>query len=159
MSEIVYACPLPEGDFYITDIPFFGRIRPDKIDEFFGVAKHFEGSLVELLLNRESTVIYHIDFNYIGRLGDESFLRPVLLGANYHKGHSEGRYKIIVQNVFERKGPWVLFRPPGSNNKTFYLQDVSLPGLVKPEFGEVEVNPLKIRNRYLHRGNSSAIFE
>jgi len=160
MSRIVCAAPvpLPEGDFYITEGQFYSRIRPDKLDEFFDVAIPEERTLAEVLLQDESAAVYHLDLENLGRLGDAVFVQPLLLGANYHKGHSEGKHKIIVQDVSARRGPWVLFRPSGSGEKTFYLQDMVSPGLAEPQFAGDVANPSKIRRRFLHLGDPQLIF-
>lgn len=112
-----------------------------------------------MLLENESTAIYHLDCENIDSLGDDLFIRPLLLGVNYHNGHSEGDYKVIVQNIPERKGPWVLFKPTNSIEKTFYLQHMAFPKLMKPKFEEEVANPLKIKSRYLYNGNPLEIFE
>lgn len=154
MSEIISKDELPSPKWY-------SRIQSDKLDEIFAKAKKYPDSLVDLLLNNESTAVYHLDPTNTYCLGDKSnpvFIRPVLLGVNYHEGHSEGAYKIVVQNIPKRKGPWVLFKPPGSREDTFYLQNMILPEIWKPEFREEVDNVLKISKRYLHKGDPLDIF-
>lgn len=160
MSRIVCAFPesLPEGKFYITDVPYDSRIIPGKLDAFFDSAHPAEGTLAEILLQNEATAIYHLNPQNLGRLRGKNFVKPLLLGANYHNGHSEGDHKIIVQDVVSRRGPWVLFKPPGSEEKTFYLQHMVFPSSNEPRFEEEVANPLKIKRRFLHHGNPDAIF-
>lgn len=142
----------------------YEQINPKKIDEYFEKGKEFERNLSDLLLENFSTAIFHVCPKRLDYLGDsknpiKTFMQPLLLGVNYHKGHSEGDYKIVVQNLREKKGPWVLFRPPNLNEDTFYLQDMVFPRIVKPKFEENVCNPLKINNFYVFRGDPLRIFE
>ncbi len=151
-STILNAHRLPSG------LTFF-KIPPDRLDEVMTPGELFNRSIADLLLNNESTALYHLDPANTYNLGNNFYLQPVLLGVNYHHGHSEGDYKILVQNLPERKGPWVLFRPSGSMEDTFYLQDMVFPRNFKPTFSEDVANNLKINERYFHRGDPLAIFE
>ena len=155
MSEII----LREG------IGPFERISPQEWNRIFSERAKFDGTLADLLLNNESTAVLHLDSSQVGNLGTDpenelmEYIKPLLLGVNYHNGHSEGDYKIVVQNIPERKGPYVLFSPPDSNVTTFHLQDMVFPDLDEPRFQESVANSLKIRSFYLHRGNPLQIFE
>lgn len=142
----------------------YEQIDPKKIDEYFEKGEGVGRSLSDLLLENFSTAIFHVCPNRLSYLGGsknpiKTFMQPLLLGVNYHKGHSEGDYKIVVQNLHEKKGPWVLFIPPNSNEDIFYLQDMVFPRIVKPKFEENVANPLKINTFYVFRGNPLRIFE
>lgn len=137
----------------------FQRISSGRFDDYFNEMEKFNGSVTDLLLNNDSTVVYHLDKNRINSNFPEPCLRPLFLGANYHDGHSEGDFKIIIQDVVNRRGPWVLFRPPGSNERIFYLQNMVFPHNFKPKFEEDVENPGKIDNFYLIRGNPLEVFD
>ncbi|MBS3116538.1 hypothetical protein J4421_02980 [Candidatus Woesearchaeota archaeon] len=134
------------------------RIPPGELDGIVAQAARFSGTIARLLLDNESTALYHLD-PAIVTPWDDTYIQPLLLGVNYHHGHSEGRHKIVVQNVPERKGPWILFKPPGSTEDTFYLQDLTCPGVIEPRFEEEVANIGKIQQSYLHIGDPLAIFE
>lgn len=143
----------------------YDQIAPQKIDEYFERGEEFiSGTLADLLLDNDQTAVFHVDANRTQTLGSPedppaiTYMKPLLLGVNYHMGHSEGNHKIVVQNVPERKGPYVLFHPPGSRERKFYLQDVAFPRSCKPKFEEDVANPLKIRRFYLFRGDPLQIF-
>ncbi len=145
------------------EIPY-DKIEPGNMQDYFKRGERTSDTLADLLLKSDSTAIFHMDPNRLAHLGDpknpvKTYMRPLLLGVNYHRGHSEGGYKIVVQDIPQRKGPWVLFRPPGSNEDTFYLQDVIFPGIVRASFSEDVANPLKIKRFYLCSGNPLEIFE
>ena len=162
-SVIVEAKQLPEGSFYVTEVPYFDRVKPRRLGEFFNSFQSkqvYNGPLSDLLLNNKSTAVYHLSASNIGLLGEDlKFVEPMLLGVNYHEGHSEGKHKIVVQNIPQRKGPWVLHRPPGSEEKTFFLQDMVFPRMMPPTFNQFVDAPLKINKYFLHRGNPLEIFE
>jgi hypothetical protein len=142
--------------------PSYGWVRPRELDAFFDAfdaQRKYDGSLADLLLGNESTVVYHLNKSITNQFRGQKEIRPILLGANCHRGHSEGNYKIIVQNIPERKGPWVLHRPPGSEEKTFFLQDMVFPGMIKPKFEENQAAPAKVRKYYLHKGDPLEIFD
>lgn len=141
----------------------YEQIHPEERDKYFEAGEDFKDGLADLLLENDSTAVFHVDPKRLSYLGDPKnpvkiFMKPVLLGVNYHHGNSDGDYKIIVQNIPERKGPWVLFRPPGSKEKAFYLQDVT-PVISDPRFKEDVANPLKIKRHYLYRGDPLKIFK
>ncbi|MCJ7816369.1 MAG: hypothetical protein MUP55_00800 [Candidatus Aenigmarchaeota archaeon] len=152
MSEIICKCDIP------SDIFEPAGIRSENLGRVFNATKKYQGSIAELLLNNESTAIYHLNPENTFCLGDSVYIRPVLLGVNYHNGHSEGQHKIIVQNIPEKKGPWVIFRPLGSEERKFYLQNMIFPRTFPPEFQEESDAPAKILKRYLHKGNPLEIF-
>ena len=135
------------------------NIPPNRLDEYFEKGEWFNGTLAELLLQNERTAVYHIDPERTFFLGDvNEYYKQLFLGANYNgNAHSEGKYRIVVQNVQERKGPYVLFNPPGANERTFYLQSVDR--LFEPKFEEMCPVPGKILSWYLCRGNPLQIFE
>ncbi len=137
----------------------YDKIEPSNIDDYFEKGEEYQGSLATLLLENESTAIFHVDNDRTFKMGDQDYMEAFLLGVNYHDGHSEGDYKIVVQDVAEEKGPWVLFRPPGSDERTFYLQHPVFPGLYNPKFEKNVANPLKIKHFYLFRGNPKKTFE
>ena len=64
----------------------------------------------------------------------------------------------VVQDVTRRLGPWVLFAPPGSDERTFFLQHLVFPHLLPPKFEIQVANPLKIRSRYYHIGDPHEVF-
>jgi hypothetical protein len=141
--------------------PYTPKLFPETLDAYFGGQWHPERTLADVLLENDATAIYHIDptrfwsfpEDYQGR----PHLRPLLLGVNYHLGHSEGDYKVVVQNIPQRKGPWVLFRPPSSDEHSFYLQNLVYTGHA-PEFSEDVANIPKINDFYLFRGDPLQIF-
>lgn len=142
----------------------YDNIDPAKIDEYFENGENVDISLSDLLLNNDSTAIFHVSPDRVYHLGDPespiaTYLKYLLLGVNYNNGHSEGKYKIIVQNIPELKGPWVLFRPPNSNENTFHLQDMIFPETTKPKFEGDVGNPLKILSFYLFRGDPLKVFK
>lgn len=97
------------------EIPY-ERVRHEDLDEYF--RSGIDQDLAELLLHNVSTAIFHVDAQRTDCLGDPEdsalvYAKPLLLGVNYHLGSSEGYHKIVVQNIPERKGPYVLFRPLG----------------------------------------------
>jgi len=147
------------------DIGPHTRVHPNEWDKIFSGRPKFDGTLADLLLNNEATSVFHVDPTQVDFLGTEpedkenQFVRTILLGVNYHRGHSKGDYKIVVQNIPERKGPYVLIRPPNSNETTFYLQDMTFPYSVEPQFQEDVSTPGKIRKSYLHRGDPLQIFK
>lgn len=166
MSKIISVHPLPRGDLYVTEVPFYNRIRPECLDEFFSLPTMHHDNFVDLLLDGESIAVYHLDPDNVRYLGNPQtdpyatpYVQPLLLCANYHNGHSEGDHKIIIQNIPDKKGPWVLYRPPGSHNSTFHFHDVVFPDQLEPKFEEEVANPLKILYRYLHKGDPLEIFE
>lgn len=117
---------------------------------------HYPGDLAELLLENESTAVYHIDPSRVDFMGRTERL---LLGVNYHYGHSEAQYTIAVQNIPERRGQWVLFRPPGSEESTFYLDRVGAHmRCYGPQFEDEVVNLGKIEHMFLYRGDPLQIF-
>src|SRR3989338_2219698 len=147
------------SEIILDDVGPHTRIHPHEWDGIFSEHPKFGGTLADLLLGNEATAVLHVGPAQVGFLGtdpenrENQFVRTLLLGVNYHErrgmGHSEGRYKIVVQNIPERKGPYVLFRPPNSGETTFYLQDMVFPALTEPEFEEQVSAPGKIRGYYL----------
>jgi hypothetical protein len=131
------------------------HLSKDVVDAFFR-NDPYEGLIVDLLLNTESCAVMHV-----GETNTSPFRQGTydlsLLGVNYTNGHSEGMYKIVVQDVEERRGPWVLYRPPGSKNKIFTLQDVSIPSL-PGVFSKAPANIRKIDTWYIARGDAQDIF-
>ena len=154
MSEIIF-----------DDVGSHTRIRPHEWNKIFSERPKINGTLADLLLNNEATAVFHVDPTQVSFLGtdpedkENQFVRTLLLGVNYHGGHSEGDYTIVVQNIPERKGPYVLIRPPDSNEMAFYLQHMVFPTSMEPKFQEHVANPQKIHRYYLHRGNPLQIFE
>lgn len=127
-----------------------------EIEDYFRTGWHPECDLAQLLLENESTVVYHVDPSRLDAFGR---VEELLLGVNYHYAHSEGWYTIVVQNIPERRGQWVLFRPPGSEETTFYLDRVGAHmRRFKPEFEEMEANPGKVEQRFLYKGDPLQIF-
>ncbi|MCX6814268.1 MAG: hypothetical protein NTY20_01265 [Candidatus Aenigmarchaeota archaeon] len=151
MSELICKRDIPIDIFEPAGIQF------GNLDMVFNATKKYPGTAAELLLNNESTAIYHLDPGNTFCLR-AVYIRPIILGVNYHHGHSEGDHKIIVQNIPERKGPWVMFRLPGSKERTFYLQDMVFPRMFPPTFDEELKAPGKIKERYLHKGDPLEIF-
>ncbi len=137
----------------------YRQTTPAELERLFVESAPKEGTLAELLLNHESTAIFHVDPERTSEAGGHHFVKPILLGVNYHYGHSEGDYKIVVQNIPEQKGPYVLFRPPGNEEKTFYFQHLVFPGLFPPKFEDSVAAPLKIHHYYLFQGNPLQIFD
>ncbi len=163
MGKIIYVEKdyerfLPKGDFYLGDYPSMDRIKPDRVKDVFDKGRPFESNFVDLLFNNLDCVVYHVDPSNIGKLREDSFIRPVMMGVSYRFGHSECKNKTLINDVSSRRGPFVLFNPPGANQKTFYLQHPYLPSF-KPEFEEYESNPLKIEGRFLYLGDAFKIFE
>ncbi len=137
----------------------YRQTTPAELERLFAETAPKEGTLAELLLNHESTAIFHVDPERTSEAGSQHFVKPILLGVNYHHGHSEGDYKVVVQNILEQKGPYVLFRPPGSEEKTLYLQDLVFPTTFPPKFKEQVDNPMKIHHYYLFRGEPLQVFD
>lgn len=137
----------------------YRQTTPAELERLFVESAPKEGTLAELLLNHESTAIFHVDPERTSEAGGQHFVKPILLGVNYHHGHNAGHYKIVVQNIPEQKGPYVLFRPPGSEEKTLYLQHLECPGAFPPTFGDDVDAPTKIHHYYLFRGNPLQIFD
>ena len=158
---------------HVRNFPNPANLAPEQIDDFFAENHEVDEDLGTVLLENESLAIYHLNVNRYDQFftsDDEQrreldtpipsgkLLRPVLLGVNYHLGHSEGYHKIIVQDVVRGIGPWVLFHPPGSNQKVFYLQDMVFPFAQKPRFEESVANSLKIQHHLFFRGDPMRIF-
>lgn len=106
-------------------------------------------TIAEILLQNPSTAIMHFE-----NPGDREEINGVMIGVNYHSGHSEGWHKIIVQDpTSPAAGQWMLWAPPGADNRTFYRRALSLDG--QPyRFEETPTNPEKIGNYVLHAGPS-----
>lgn len=137
----------------------YENIAPAQLDEYFRKGEPVNQTLAELLLNNDSAAIFHVEPSRTRTIREQEYMEPLLLGVNYHKAHSEGDYKIIVQNIPERRGPWVLFRPPSSDEHTLYLQSL-IPGIGKPKFKDNVANPNKhFGCFYLFSGNPLQIFE
>ncbi len=137
----------------------YEKVPPEQLEEYMKKGEPINQTLAELLLSTDSAAVFHVDPTRTKTLGEQTYMEPLLLGANYHKAHSEGDHKIIVQNIPERRGPWVLFRPPGSDEHIFYLQHL-MPGIVEPKFEEDVANPNKhFGCFYLFCGDSLQIFE
>ena len=140
------------SEIIVDDVGPHTRIRPHEWERIFQEHSKFNGNLADLLLDNEATAVFHVDSTLIVNPEDirTQHARALLLGVNYHEqhgmGHSEGYHKIVVQNIPERKGPYVLFRPPGYDEDTFYLQDMVFPDLAEPQFQEHVSAPGKIRN-------------
>ena len=129
-------------------------IRGGEVDRYFDDHDIVNGSLADILLKDRATAIYHVDPERFA-WRDELQLLPI--GINYHCAHDSGYFRTVVQDVAERKGPWVLFNPPKSDNATLYLQDMCDPD-GEPEFEDDVANPLKVKNFYLFRGDPLRIF-
>jgi hypothetical protein len=109
-------------------------------------------SVAEVLLSTPSSVIMHfgepVDTGN-SKVGFRS--QYLMMAANYHRGHSEGLHKIIVQNPDKpEEGQWILWTPPGSNNKTFYRR----ASLANTPYGfeERATNSGKINEFFVHTG-------
>ena len=76
MLNLIHRSDLPEE--------FINWIPPEKLEEVFSRAGEREIDCSELLLENASTAIYHFDPANFCSLGIE----PLLLGVNYHLGHS-----------------------------------------------------------------------
>lgn len=150
----------------ISKFIYLKGFRPEVLYhmEVTGSSNEFDGSLARLLLNSPATAVYHLSASNQRSLGIHAgeglYIPQILLGVNYSGGaHSEGEHKIVIQDVATRRGPWVLYAPPGSHERTFYLQDVVFPHHVLPRFDESEDAPLKIRRRFYHSGDPMEIFK
>ncbi len=136
-----------------SSIPFdqrFGLEYPINVMELNAEHVH-DVSLPNFLTSSPSTAIYWINKYDTDPTLKRGFVfcQTLLLAVNYHMGHSEGKHKTVVQDVINRIGPWVLFAPPGSDNKTFHLEDVTFPGYAQPRFSDSVANPLKIKKYFV----------
>lgn len=108
----------------------------------------YDGDIASLLLDSPSTAIMHYDEPDI----DNGKQSGVMMAINYHDAHSEGDHQIVVQDPHAKeKGQWVLWVPPGSNNKTFYRRSF----FRKPHpFEDRPENPNKTSRVFAHIGNA-----
>jgi hypothetical protein len=124
-----------------------------------------EESLAQVLLDNPGTAIY-----YIGREGltlpswmdnpteEDKYIRPLLLGVNYTYAHSDAWYTIAVQNVVDRIGPYTLRKPPESDETTFYLESVEMPGIYVAKFLDEVANIGKLKGQLYFTGDPKKIF-
>lgn len=131
------------------------------LDKFLRSNPVVEGSLADILLSVPNSLIVHVDPK-ITRTGDfvnRSYLSTPLLGQNYNDGIDfQLRGKIIVQRVWEKKGPWVLFRPPGEDYKTFHLMNTKMKGVIAPEFQRTPDFKNFNGNIFVYTGDPNQIF-
>jgi hypothetical protein len=160
MSQIVAAASLPKGDFYITDVPFYNRIKPEKLEDFFAAAEPVGKTLAELLLKNPCSAIYHLNKNDIGHLGERTFVVPLFMGENFLGPCCDGSWDYIaVQDVQKRIGPWVFYDSIDPEGKSFHLQAAISPVSIEAKFMDEAGDPSRISRRFLHKGNPLEIFE
>lgn len=110
--------------------------------------KTMQVSAAQLLLDKPSTAISWLDTEDVYEMDGCNWLAKVLVAANLHKGHSDAKHKIIIQDPKTKLGTWVLYAPPNSGHTTFYLGDPTYPDK-SPTFVKSVANPLKILNWYI----------
>lgn len=119
--------------------------HPKNVQERITGRDYIGPELVDFLLTTSSLALYTLiapkDNPFPG------FASLVLHAANLSHGHSEGKNTVLVQNSVNRVGPWTLIKP--SENRDFYLQNVTLPYATEAKF-QPELDTLsKIRKRYI----------
>ena len=113
-------------------------------------------SIAEVLLNNISTAVYSlapaVDWD-----GKEKII-ATYTAVNDHQASSEGAYRIMVQDVVNRRGQWVLWAPPGTNNTIFYWEGKTFTTR-QNAFSECHVNAAKLKQElYWWNSNPLSVF-
>ncbi len=113
-------------------------------------------SIAEVLLQTQSSAIMHFEPPVpSGNPLTEPSSKGLMLAANYHNGHSEGKYKIVLQDPSNPEvGQWLLWAPPDSDNKTFYKRASFYGSGNGYGFENSPTNPEKIHNYFMHSGTT-----
>lgn len=119
--------------------------HPKNVQERIIGRDYIGPELVDFLLTTSSLALYILAEPSQNPF--PGFASLVLHAANLSHGHSEGHDTVLVQNFVNRVGPWVLIKP--SENRDFYLQNVTLPYAAEATFQSELDTPSKIGKRYI----------
>lgn len=132
-----------------------------ELDKFIKSNKQVKDSLADLLLKTPNSVILHADPERKRRIDEVltgRYLDLRLMGQNFNEG-ADGtlRYRLIVQDVNEGRGPWVLFDPEG-NYKTFHLMHHRASRTVFPRYLKIPDMENFEGERFVYIGRTDKVF-
>lgn len=116
-------------------------------------------SVSEILLNTPSSGIYHVGTQSPDSDSSRGECREFLLAANYHDtGMAEAQSKIVVQDLSDSSGHYVLWTPDSETSNEFFKEDLHRwSSNSTPELAPTVINPLKVENMFYHFGNPNQI--